>query len=309
MESKLISIIVANYNNSNYLPECFESIINQTYGDIEIVVVDDCSTDNSRDVIQSYKNTHPDIFSPVILKQNVGVARARHEGILKARGSYIVTLDADDYYEDNHKLEKEKELISYYKKEKNEDIVAFSNILIEHSNGVKINVADTSRIMQGRIVNEIMARSCMIPRDFLFLKKMYFDAGGYDFSYSTHEDWDLKIRLSNKYGFYFTGITGTVYRIHGKGLSAMKYKIRTENLMRVFNKNIPLLNDNEKQKEIETMFKHFLDKRDVKFVKMVKSDTIGCKRKTAGLYLWPLLIKKVASQMGLRGVRLLFSQH
>ena len=134
MKLPILSIIVANYNNTDYLEECLSSILDQTYKEIEIILIDDCSTDNSSEIIRDYERQYPDIFRCIFFIENKGVAHARHEAILMANGDYITTLDSDDYYLDPKKLEKEMSLIADYQK-KGLEIVAFSNIMLVDGDG------------------------------------------------------------------------------------------------------------------------------------------------------------------------------
>ncbi len=92
-----ISIIVPIYNAERYLRRCVESIIAQTYTNIEIILINDGSTDNSINIIKEYANKDSRII--IIDKKNEGVSVARNIGILKARGKYICFVDADDYIE------------------------------------------------------------------------------------------------------------------------------------------------------------------------------------------------------------------
>jgi glycosyltransferase involved in cell wall biosynthesis len=302
-----VSIIVANYNNAQYLQECFNSILKQTYKDIEIVVVDDCSTDHSRDIIQSYEAKHPKLFSPVFLRKNMGVARARHEGVIKAKGQYISTLDADDYYADSHKIEKEIVLAINQKKQFNKDIVSFSNILLESENN-QIVQGKENNIKQGYILSYLLSRSSFIPRDFIFTKEMYQKAGGYDFSLTTHEDWDLKIRLANLYEFHYTGLIGTAYRKHPYGLSSIPHKLRTKNLNKVFNKNISLVTNSSTKAQVKATFKEFMHKRDISMVNTLKRrfDEVNTKHNIFSLFTLYLSVYK---DMGFIGVRLLKHSH
>lgn len=92
-----ISVIIPVYNVEKYLPECLESILNQTFQDFEIICVDDGSTDRSLDILQEYKRKD-DRF--VILQQrHAGAGAARNHGIKLAEGKYIQFLDSDDYFE------------------------------------------------------------------------------------------------------------------------------------------------------------------------------------------------------------------
>ena len=94
MESKpLVSIIINNYNYERFLPEAIDSAINQSYANTEVIVVDDCSTDNSRDVIASYG----DKITPVYHQENGKQAAAFNSGFAISKGEIIIFLDADDY--------------------------------------------------------------------------------------------------------------------------------------------------------------------------------------------------------------------
>jgi len=106
----LISILINNYNYAKFLPECIESVLNQTYQNFEIIIVDDGSTDNSKEIIEKYAKKDKRI-KPV-LKKNGGQASAFNEGFKHCKGEIICFLDADDLFEKN----KLKEISKIYKK-------------------------------------------------------------------------------------------------------------------------------------------------------------------------------------------------
>ena len=91
----MISIIVTVYNIEQHLPICIESIFNQTYKDLEIILVDDGSTDNSGKLCDKY--TKEDTRCIVIHQSNKGVSEARNTGLNHATGEYISFIDGDDY--------------------------------------------------------------------------------------------------------------------------------------------------------------------------------------------------------------------
>jgi glycosyltransferase involved in cell wall biosynthesis len=253
-----LSVIIANYNNEKYIGECLKSILNQTYKNIEIIIGDDCSTDNSYDVINNFEQKYPEILKCFRLDKNMGVARCRHEAILKSNGKYITTLDSDDFYFGNRKLEKEMRLIKKYKENKNKEIIAFSNtVAVTEDRKIIRKYGNLKNIEQGDIFNGVITRSCLIPRDFIMLRSQYFNVGGYDLALKIYEDWDLKIRLSANYEFYYTEIDGTAYRRHGKGLSSAGRKEHTKAMKEIFNKNLVLI-DPSKASQIEDKFKGYL---------------------------------------------------
>jgi teichuronic acid biosynthesis glycosyltransferase TuaG len=122
-----LTVIIPNYNSGKYLKDCLESVISQTYDIFEVIVADDASTDNSREIIKEYEEKY-DFIRGIYNKENVGVARNRHNAILQARGNYITTLDSDDFFYDEAKIEKEIELLQYHRENRHKDILPFSNV-------------------------------------------------------------------------------------------------------------------------------------------------------------------------------------
>lgn len=94
-----ISVIIPIYNSESYLKKCLDSVVNQTLKDIEIILIDDGSTDNSLEIIKQYNNQYENI--KYISKKNEGQAIARNLGIEMATGDFIVFVDSDDYIDQN----------------------------------------------------------------------------------------------------------------------------------------------------------------------------------------------------------------
>lgn len=96
----LISVILPVYNVSKYLPECMDSIINQTYSNLEIICVNDCSTDNSLEILEQYagKDSRIKIINN---PKNIGAGLSRNTGLMKANGEFVHFLDPDDWLELN----------------------------------------------------------------------------------------------------------------------------------------------------------------------------------------------------------------
>ncbi|MBR6099633.1 glycosyltransferase family 2 protein [bacterium] len=91
-----VSVIIPVYNVENYLRKCLDSVVNQTLQDIEIICINDGSTDNSLQILNEYAQKDNRII--VINKENQGVSAARNDGIEKAGGEFIMFLDSDDYF-------------------------------------------------------------------------------------------------------------------------------------------------------------------------------------------------------------------
>ena len=104
---KKVSIIIPMHNSSKYIEECVNSVLQQTYNNIEIIVVDDASEDNCLELLKKYNDNRIKIIE---LKKNIGAAEARNCGIDAATGDYICFLDSDDFWVLN-KLEKQVRFI------------------------------------------------------------------------------------------------------------------------------------------------------------------------------------------------------
>jgi glycosyltransferase involved in cell wall biosynthesis len=103
--NKLVSVVIPNHNYSQYIEKAIDCALNQTYKAVEIIVVDNGSTDESRKILQAYGNEIITIF-----QNNQGQACARNSGLLAANGQFIALLDADDYWE-KQKIEIQIDLI------------------------------------------------------------------------------------------------------------------------------------------------------------------------------------------------------
>lgn len=132
----LVSVIIPNYNHAPYLQQRIESVLNQTYQNIEIFLLDDCSTDNSKDIILSYKN-HPKVKRVILNEINSGSTFKQWEkGFLLAKGDYIWIAESDDFCTPNF-LEK---LISHFNNSTPIAIAYTNSSLIDaHNNIIKAN--------------------------------------------------------------------------------------------------------------------------------------------------------------------------
>ena len=96
---KLVSIIIPAYNCEKYISKCINSVVNQTYKNIEIIIIDDGSKDNSSVLCDEYAKEYN--FITVIHKENGGLSDARNYGLKNAKGKYIFFIDSDDFIDDN----------------------------------------------------------------------------------------------------------------------------------------------------------------------------------------------------------------
>ena len=97
MQSPKISVITPNYNHGRFLPEVVDSALSQGYPNLEIIIVDDGSTDNSPEIIEALTADHPEV-RPVFLKRNAGVNRAMNRGTQEATGEFAIYRSANDLH-------------------------------------------------------------------------------------------------------------------------------------------------------------------------------------------------------------------
>jgi len=100
MDNKLVSIITPVYNGEKYIEECIKSVLNQSYENTEMIIIDDGSTDNSENIIKKYTESFP-FIKYIKCNKNNGVWAARNIGLENANGRFISFLDADDLYKKN----------------------------------------------------------------------------------------------------------------------------------------------------------------------------------------------------------------
>lgn len=148
----LISIIVPVYNVERYLRECIDSLINQTYKKIEIIIVDDGSTDNSGKICDEYEKKNKNI--KVIHKKNEGLGFARNTGLEYVNGEYVTFVDSDDYVDNNFIEELYKNIIT-----KNIDICKSGFKRIDNNH----NILEI-RKYDNKIYNEKETKNIFIPR-------------------------------------------------------------------------------------------------------------------------------------------------
>ena len=181
----LVSVIIPTYNQSHYLAEAIQSILDQTFKDFEIVVVDDGSTDDTRVVALSFD--HPQVRYQY--RENGGLSAARNTGILCSQGEFLSFLDSDDLFAANN-LEL---LAGKLKSDPRLGLVAGQTIVIDE-NGRFLNEKfaspppdDLSRLLNW---NPIQVCSVMVRRSW------QERAGLFDESLRAYEDWDMWLRLA-----------------------------------------------------------------------------------------------------------------
>ncbi len=132
-----VSVIIPVYNVKNYISQCLESVFSQTLEEIEVICVDDGSTDDSESVLTGYQNFHSNMI--IFRQHNSGSGVARNSGIRIARGEYVLFLDPDDFLMSNDALE-----TLYYRAQREQVAVCGGN-LVKYIDGIYINKFESNR--------------------------------------------------------------------------------------------------------------------------------------------------------------------
>lgn len=176
-----VSIIIPIYNVEKYLSKCLDSVLNQTFNSIEIILVNDGSTDNSESIINKYKKEYPHLV--VLNKNNGGLSSARNAGLKYATGEYVLFIDSDDY------INKQMVEILYNKaKRDNVDVVISKYTLNYESNNrleiFKVNyderlIINNEKALEMFMLGEVTGHACnkLIKRELLEKNNISFPEG------------------------------------------------------------------------------------------------------------------------------------
>lgn len=211
-ENPLVSVVIPAYNATAYVREAVESALQQTYKNIEIIVVDDGSTDNLRETLASYVKQG---MVRYLYQKNKGLSAARNTGIREARGEYIALLDADDMFLPN-KIEKQVAFLTAHP----ECDVCYCDLwhFYEGEEGkmLKLNYTYYSG---SEVFPHLLKKNFINPLTTVFRKSIFERFGYFDESIRHYaEDWDLWLRFS--YGgacFCFLPDILAKYRMRKKG--------------------------------------------------------------------------------------------
>lgn len=206
MASPKVSVIVTCYNYAKYLEGCLMSILNQTYQDFELILVNDGSTDDTDEIVSGFLDNDKIVY---INQSNTGQAIATNNGITRASGELIAFLDADDLWEPT-KLEKQVSLFT------NDQIgVVYSRIKFMNEAGQLLDTESTGKYYSPRsgYVTDYLLFENFVPYSSAVVRKECFDKlGMFNPEYKNGLDWDLWLRISIEYEFAFVDEHLLLYR-------------------------------------------------------------------------------------------------
>ena len=225
--AELISVVVTNYNHASYLDQRIESLLAQTYPNLEIIIVDNCSIDNSLDVLRKYnKYKNVQVFA---LPNNTGFVKSSNYGVSMSRGNFFIFAEADDY-----NAPAQIELL-YKAMASNENIGgAFCQSFIVDDQNKIIDqdfksrdrflreYCSTDTFIPGPLAHRLLLFSFIIPNfSAVLIRRKYFDLAGGLMNHKACPEWDFWFRMSRVCDLYYLTTPLNYYRQHDRSYMSL----------------------------------------------------------------------------------------
>lgn len=237
----LVSVVVASYNHAEFLGRRMESLTNQTYQDIEILVIDDCSSDNSIEVLRKYES-HPKV-KLVIRGNNGGWVTVSNQGVEMTSGEFVIFANCDDDCESGM-IER---LVAAMKIHPSAGIAFCRSLFVDENDQVIGNdYADRERsfrtrcstdaLLTGKIMSRFLMHSCVIPNlsAALFRRECFNTVGNLSSAYRVCCDWDLFFRIVERYDVAYIAEPLNRFRQHKNSIyNATKERVIYEEYIRL----------------------------------------------------------------------------
>jgi len=186
-----VSVIIPAYNRAYSLREAIDSVLSQSYNDLELIVVDDGSTDETQEIVSSYIPKLAYIY-----QERQGVSAARNKGIACAHGDYLAFLDSDDLW-----LKDKLNLQMKFMESRPEALICYTEEIWIRK-GVRVNPMKKHRKYSGMIFEHCLPLCIVSPSSVLIAHSLLEKTGEFDEELEACEDYDLWLRISAQYPIY-----------------------------------------------------------------------------------------------------------
>lgn len=259
MSDTLVTVICLCHNQSKFVAEAIQSALLQTHKRIQLIVVDDASTDGSKEMIRKVLLPHPTIQF-IDLPQNVGSCKAFNKALPYAQGEFVIDLAADDVLLP-HCIETGLNAFINYSTDVG---VHFTDAELITENGLSAGYHSDrfphSSIPQGDIYRHIIERYFVCASTMLFRKKVVDQLRGYDETLS-YEDFDFCVRASRYWQFKYSPVTTIKKRMVSNSLGAQQFKLRSghqKSTFKVCQKIASLNRSNEEKRALNKRLQYEL---------------------------------------------------
>lgn len=221
------SIIIPLFNKEKYISEALHSVLDQTFQDFEIIIIDDGSTDNSKLEVLKFKDTKIKLYSTI----NSGVSAARNLGVYKSTGMYCAFLDADDLWKEFH-LCNIKSLINKFPNNK----VFSSSSILQTKNRIKKLTYSINDIPEQNLdyFKSSLRTSILHPSSLVIKKDTFIESKGFNKKFTHAEDTEYWFRLGLKYPIGFSNTPSVIFRDVENSLSKQRFNSKSHCLFKAF---------------------------------------------------------------------------
>lgn len=272
--SKKVTILIPVYNGERYIAESIKSILDQTYKDFELLIINDGSTDKTNDIIKSFKDIRIRLIEN---PKNLGLILTRNKGLKESTGEYIAFLDSDDIAYPS-RIEKQITFL-----EKNQDfgmVGSWVKIIDEKSKETDIKwkyFLSPNKIPFELLFNNYFTQSSVIIRKKILQNETYREG------FAPAEDYDLWVRIAEKTKVWNLPKYLTKYRIHDKNISKTSSNLQKQCAEKVIMLQLQNLNINPSEEELyihqldfnslNISKKEFINKEEIWLKKLINANT------------------------------------
>jgi len=227
-DQPLVSVVIATYNMAQYLPKAIDSVLAQTWENLELIVVDDGSTDNTVAAMEAYRDDARVRYLPT---ENQGQPRAKNTGVTAARGEFIAFCDADDLWSP-------KKLAIQMPFFNNPKVgVVYSDVSYIDESGMPLEKAIPYERHSGQVTEHLVIKNFVPFGTAVIRQECVEKNGAFDVDLPMGIDWDLWLRYSIDWHFHHAPEITYIYRIWS-GQMSKNYRGRYENAFRILRKFI-----------------------------------------------------------------------
>ncbi len=205
-QKELVSVIIPCYNAEYFISETITSVLTQSYTNIELIIINDGSTDNSEKEILAFDDNRVHYFKI----KNQGVSKARNIGVSYAKGEFLAFLDADDLFDLNN-LEQKTDYLNTYKEI---GLVHSLEQIFDHITKKNIKITEGKK---GNVLNDLLEMNSTVihsPASILMRHSLFADIGGFDENLSTSADWEFWVRVAKNTKIGLINVPLIKYRVH-----------------------------------------------------------------------------------------------
>jgi glycosyltransferase involved in cell wall biosynthesis len=207
MKAPLVTVYITNYNYGRFVRQAIDSVLQQTFSDFELIIIDDGSTDSSREILLEYEE-HPKVR--IIFQTNRGLNVSNNIALKASNGYYIIRLDADDYFDENALLV----MVSHMEKDKSLGLI-FPDYYYVDVNGRLLGQERRHDFREGvSLLDQPAHGACTLVR-----KSCLISVGGYSEQYRCQDGYDLWLRFIERHKVANVRLPLFYYRKHGSSLT------------------------------------------------------------------------------------------